>query len=424
MLGMLSANLLTVVDRMMIGRLGDSALAAVGQGAFLCQLATALVLGLTTAVQAMTARAAGAGDQAQCALPLNGGLAVSLIMGIPIAVVGWFLAPLLFPLLHPDPAVVAEGAPYVRMVLLGAAALGATVAFQGFWNGMGRPVVYLRVLALMHLLNIALNYLLIFGKLGLPAMGTAGAGLASTLAAVAGTAVHFWLGMRHARDWGFLSARPDADLLRRVFRLSIPSSIQYTTFSAGYLAFLWMVARLGTAETAAAAILITVLQVALMPGVGMGQAAATLVGQALGRKDPDEAARWGWDASQAGFAILLILGLPMILIPDAVTGLFIINPDTVALARGPMRLSGLLVALFAVNFTIMYSLLGAGAAKRVMATSVSCQWLFFLPAVYVVGPVLGYGLFEIWLVQMAYGLLLFLAYTLQWRAGVWRNIAV
>lgn len=424
MLGMVSANLLTVVDRMMIGRLGDSALAAVGQGAYLCQLAAALLLGLTTAVQAMTARLVGEDKVNRSADPLNAGVLISLAAGLPIAVLGFWLAPILFPLLHPDPAVTAEGAPYVRAVLIGSAALGMGMAFQGFWNGIGKPVIYMRILVATHLVNIALNYILIFGKLGAPALGTMGAGVASTAAAVFGAIVHVVLASGRARDFGFLSRWPSAELLRRVFRLSIPSSIQYTTFSAGYLAFLWMMGQIGTAETAAAAILVTVLQVALMPGVGMGQAAATLVGQSLGRGEPDQAAQWGWDTAKAGFVILFVVGLPMLLIPDLVTGLFIINPDTVALARTPMRLSGVLVAVFAVNFAMMYSLLGAGAAKRVMATSFLCQWAFFLPAVYVVGPVMGYGLREIWWVQMAYGMLAGLSYAVQWRAGSWKRIQV
>ena len=282
----------------------------------------------------------------------------------------------------------------------------------------------MRVLIMMQILNVGLNYLLIFGKLGLPALGVTGAGIASAGAFFFAVAIFFWMAFRGVRDKGFLKSPPSAALLKSVLKLSIPSSIQHTSFSAGYLLFLAMVARGGTADTAAASVLLMIMQVAILPAIGLGSATATLVGQSLGRDEPESANRWAWDTAKLGAILMIALCLPMVLIPEIILKGFLTNPETIALARFPLQITCVMVGLYSINFVMMYALLGAGAAKRVMLTSILCQWGVFLPAVWLVGPFLGHGLLEIWFVQLGYGLLACLAYSIQWARGAWRTIVL
>ncbi|MDH3728808.1 MAG: MATE family efflux transporter, partial [Myxococcales bacterium] len=132
--GMLSQNVLNLVDTAMVGTLGDAALAGVGLGGFANFLLSSFVLGLSAGVQAMAARRVGEGRRAETAIPLNGGLLIALIIAVPWSATLIALAPEYFPWLTTDPSVVEQGVPYLRARLFAMAAMGMNFAFRGYWN--------------------------------------------------------------------------------------------------------------------------------------------------------------------------------------------------------------------------------------------------------------------------------------------------
>ncbi len=134
--------------------------------------------------------------------------------------------------------------------------------------------------------------------------------------------------------------------------------------------------------------------------------------------------QWAWDVSKVTVALLTVLGLPMWLVPDLVSSIFIHDPDTRELARWPMRLVGLTMPIEAMGFAFMHALLGAGDAKRVMMVGIGSQWLLFLPLAYLFGPVLGFGLFTIWLLNGAGRTISTLFFLTMWRGRHWQRIVV
>jgi putative MATE family efflux protein len=421
---MVSQNLLNLVDTAMVGTLGKVSLAAVGLGGFATFTSQAIILGLSAGVQAMAARRKGEGLEDEMAVPLNGGLALSLLIGLPLSMLLYWLAPVIFPLLNSDPQVVAAGIPYYRMRLIGVAAVGMNFAFRGYWNGVNLSRLYMRTLVIMHLANVFLSYGLIFGRCGLPRMGTAGAGLGTTCSVILGTLIYLYLGLRHARKAGFLQRLPDRRNLRSLLQLSIPNAIQQVFFASGLTTLYWIVGKVGTTELAAANVLINITLVALLPSIGLGMAAASLVGQALGKGEPEDAARWGWDVVRVGVVLLTGLGIPYILIPQKLLGVFLRDADTLAVAIPALRLVGATVPVEAFGMVLMNALLGAGDNRNVMLVSVVTQWIFFLPVAYLVGPKLGYGLLGIWSAQAVYRSLQTLCFVQLWRRGKWKGIQV
>ena len=176
--GMMSQNVLNLVDIGMVGRLGDSALAATGIGGFTNYLAIAFILGLSAGVQALAARRLGEERHDETAVPLNGGLILALLLGVPMCFALYALTPSAFLYLTDDPAVVELGVPYLQVRLLGMVAVGMNFSFRGYWSAIHMTGIYLRTLLVMHAINIFLNWVLIFGNLGAPEMGVYGAGLA------------------------------------------------------------------------------------------------------------------------------------------------------------------------------------------------------------------------------------------------------
>jgi len=420
--GMVSQNVMNLVDTAMVGTLGDAALAGVGLGGFANFLFSAFILGISTGVQAMAARRVGEGRLSETAIPLNGGLLIALVIAVPWSALLITLAWEYFPVLTNDAAVVEQGVPYLRARLFAMFAMGMNFAFRGYWNAVDKSILYMRTLISMHVINIFLNWVLIFGNLGAPELGAQGAGVASAIATIFGTASYFLLGRSYARDAGFLHGLPTRDTMKTIVRLAAPAGFQQFFFAAGMTVFLMLVARMGTPELAATKVIIDLILVGILPGIGFGLAAASLAGQALGRGHPDDAKQWGWDVTRIAVVVVAALSLPAVLFPEWILSGFIHAPSTLALAKNPLRVAAGFLFIDSVGMVLMNALMGAGDTKRVMFIGIGFQWLIFLPIVYVIGPIMGLGLVAVFTTQAAYRGLQALTFASMWKRGRWQSI--
>jgi putative MATE family efflux protein len=422
--GMMSQNLLNLVDIGMVGHLGDSALAATGIGSFSNYLAISFIIGLSAGVQALAARRLGEGRVNETAVPLNGGLMLAAIIGLPLCILLILGTPLAFTFLTDDPAVREQGIPYLQVRIASMMAVGMNFSFRGYWSAIHMTGVYLRTLLIMHAINIFLNWVLIFGNLGAPELGVFGAGLATTISLYIGTLLYFFFAFRHARDKGFLHRRPSRRTLWQQFRLSLPSSLQQLFFAGGMVALIWIVGRIGTAEVAAVNVLMTFHITAILPAFGIALATMTLVGNALGRGDAEDAAAWGWNGAALTFVYGAVLSLLLIPLADPILGVFLTNPETRQLAYLPMVLWALMISVDSAGMVLMNALIGAGDTRRSMWISIVWQWLFYLPLAWLVGPVLGFGLLGVWIVNGLYRVGQAVNCVTQWRGRKWAQIQI
>jgi len=399
--GMVSQNIMNLVDTGMVGRWGgDPALAAVGMGSFINFMAVAFLMGMSVGVQAIASRRKGEARLDEMAHPLNGGLALALGIGLPFGLLLFWLAGDIFGLLNDDQSVVAMGTPYLQARLCAMIGVGANFSFRGYWNAINMSALYMRTIIVIHLVNIFLNWVFIFGNLGAPELGAMGAGVATAIATYVGTAYYFYLGFKHARENGFLDDLPSRKSLWSMLKLAGPTGVQRFFFAAGMTCFFWIVGLVGRAELAAANVLINLLLVGILPGIGFGMAGASLVGQALGRGDKEDATRWGWEVMRLTMLVVALVGIPGLLFPDLILGIFITNPDTLALARLPLQLVAGTLFLDTAGLVLLSTLQGAGDTRRTMLISIVIQWAFLLPLAYLVGPALKYGLLGIWIVLL------------------------
>jgi putative MATE family efflux protein len=265
---------------------------------------------------------------------------------------------------------------------------------------------------------------LIFGHFGLPALGTTGAGIGSAIATFIGSALYLVQGLRIARPNGFLKGLPDRSTLVTMLRLSVPTGIQQFFFAAGLTGFFWILGKVGTAELAASNVLVQLLLVAILPGMGFGMAASSLVGQALGRGEPDDAKRWGWEVAgmaTVGVGLMSLFGL---FFPDLMLRPFLHDPEVLALARLPLRALAATMSLDTLGMVLMNALLGAGDNLRVMLVTLTLQWVVFMPVAFAIGPVLGYGMTGVWLAHIGYRILQAGVFAGIWRSGTWVGLRV
>lgn len=422
MAAMASQSLLNLVDAAMVGSLGDAALAAVGIGGYANFMAISLVLGLGAGVQALVARRKGEGASEVYAVPLNAGLLLGLGISIPILLFFLLFAGDLVHFLNTDQAVRDLAEPYLLARICGVFAVAMNFSYRGYWNGINRSGVYLRTLVTVHIVNVILSYGLIYGAFGLPELGSTGAGIGTTVALYAGSLLYLLQTWREGRVHGFMRERPTRATLASIVRISAPNSLQQLLFSAGLTVLFWIIGRIGTAEVAVSHVLITLVLFLILPAIGLGLSATSLVGQALGRRDAEDAYRWGWDVTRIAILLLGLMAMPMWLMPDLILGIFLHDPALIELGRLPLMITGVAICLDGVAIVFTQALLGAGAARSVMLVTLCVQWFFFLPLAYIIGPVLGAGLLGVWILQAGQRLLTSTLLGWLWVRRRWASI--
>ncbi len=421
MISMVSGNLMTIVDAAMVGRLGKVPVAAVGISGFSVGLVFAFIAGLGLSVQVITSRRFGAGQTEDLMLPVNGGLILSLAIGVIIPLLTLPFSQQILEFSNKDPLVVSEGLPYFKILMLGIFPVGLNGALAGSWTGRGQTRKFTKVTVASHVLNIGLNYLLIFGKFGFPEMGIKGAAVSSIICTFVSASTLMFM-MYLERNPGFLTAKPPLAMLKLMISLMLPSSTRQMLNNAGFLIFMIMMGMLGTAAVAGTFVMVRIMQITLMPLGSIGAAAGSLAGQAMGADQPDEASEWGYDAVKISACMLIFLGLPLMIFPEVVLGFFINDAEIVQMAKLPLQMLGV-NRIFFVSLTFAALLSAVGDPKRTMYVSVLLQWIIYLPLTYLLLK-LGHDFVTVWVVRALVAVLSPICMGLMWYKGKWKMIKI
>jgi MATE family multidrug resistance protein len=423
--GMVSQNLLNLVDTAMVGQLGASALGAVGFGGMANWFASSFFMGLGAGVQTIVSRRTGEGRPQQGILSLHTAMSVVVCVVIPFSIILSLFSTEILALLSTDPEVRAQGGPYLGIRLMAMSFVIFNFSFRGYWNGIGRTTVYLLTIVLMHALNIFLNWMLIYGHLGAPRLEVKGAAIASAISLFVGTVIYFFLAFRLIRKDGFLARiKGFRKTLKNLLRLSIPAGMQNVFFSLGFVVFFVIAQKVGTDTLAATNVLLTLSLVCILPSVGFGLAAATLVGQSLGEGQLEAAKRWGWQTLAISTACMSVFGVILALFPELWLSFLMNDPEVELMAVAPLILLGLLQPFDGVGVVLSQTLIGAGAVRTVMFWSVICQWGVFLPLAYIWGVVYGGGLLSIWISLVIWRVLFSAIMAWTYRRGHWLTAKV
>jgi len=424
---MISQTLMNVVDTAMVGRLGAAALAATGLGGLLSWLVLGTLGGLNMGVQAITARRYGEGKKLDAGKVLDNGLLIAFVIGSFCTVVLSFFVSDQFKYFSEDTAVIAAGKGYIFYRLLGGLPFLIIAAHRGFFNGISKTKLHMRVVIVNNILNVVLNYILIFGKFGLPRMEAHGAGLATTLATIIGAIYFFIITIQPSRRKPYRYYAPanlSWDVCKGITRLAVPSGLQVLLAMTGYAAFSAIIARIGTIELATTNVCITIWSLAFLPGAGLGVAAASLIGQKLGEKKPEMAEKFGWESARMGIIIMGLIGLVFILIPELIFKIFTDDQAVIATGRIPLMILGIVQAFDATGMVLSQALQGAGMNRWVLKAEVLLSWGFFVPTTAVIVLIFDFGHNAAWMVLGIYLLLYGSAITAKFAGGKWKSVRV
>ena len=356
------STLFSIVDMIFVGRLGPSAVAAVGLGGTFVGMALMLGMGIYIGTVAVVSRCIGMGNQREAEHVATQSLFLALFLGIGMAALVYPLAPWAIRLLGGEPDVVAQGAAYLRVAAAGSTVMFAVIALYAVLRGVGDVVTPLVVNLIAVAFNVALDPIMIFGLLGFPRLGVAGSALATLTARSIGALILLYvlfLG-KHPIRLRVKELMPDLGLIWRLVKVGVFSSTEMLFRNLSVMVMYRLVAGFGTEAVAANAIVMRLRSTVIVSGWGLGTSAATLVGQNLGVGKPRRAERAGWLAVAYYSVIAIAAGILFLVLAEQLLGIFTDNPEVVRLGAIYVRISALGVVFLGMTVVLGRAMGGAG----------------------------------------------------------------
>ncbi len=423
MLEMGMEAIFAVVDIAFVSRLGTNAIAAVGLTEALITVLYAVAIGLGMGVTAMISRRIGAKDQSGAAQVAGQAIWVGAVLAIIIGVSGVVYSADLLRMMGASEAVIAQGKGFTAMLLGGSASILYLFLLNAAFRGAGDAPVALRSLTLANAINIVLDPCLIFGLGPFPEMGVTGAAIATTIGRGIGVAYLFYYLFDGKGRLQFRTCHLKIipHLIRRMIRISIGGVGQFLIATSSWIAIMRVVALYGSAPIAAYTIALRLLEFAFLPAWGLGNAAATLVGQNLGAAKPDRAENSVWRAARYNAIFMTSLGILMLLFAPQIVSWFSTDAEILRYGTHCLRILGIGYPMYAVGMIVIQALNGAGDTRTPSILNFICFWIIQIPAAYWLATTVGLGPEGVFVAIVFAESVLTVLGVLVFRRGAWRE---
>jgi putative MATE family efflux protein len=390
-LEMVLESLFAVVDMAWVGRLGANAVATVGLTEAMLALVFAVGLGLSMSTTAMVARRIGEKDPEDAAIAgvqaVVLGLLISLVIGVPAGIA----APRLLQWMGATPAIVAGGSGYARIALGGCGAIIMLFLNNAIFRGAGDAAIAMRLLWVSNIINLVLDPCLIFGLGPFPRMGVTGAAMATFTGRSIGVLYQFWRlarGTERLRPLAY-HLRLNVGVMVRLLRVSFTGMLQFVIGHASWILLVRIVALFGPASVAGYTVAIRIVVFFILPSWGLSNAAATLVGQNLGAKRPDRAAKAVWRTGFYNMLFLGVIGVFFIVFATPVVRLFVSDPAVIPIAAIALRTFACGNIGYAYGMVMLQAFNGAGDTVTPTVVNFFGFWVLELPLAWLLAITLG-----------------------------------
>lgn len=392
-LEMCMESIFAVVDIKWVSYLGPDAMATVGLTESMLTLMYAIAIGLSIGATATVARRIGEHNPDGAARAAVQSLALGLIVSTAIALVGAPFAPKLLSIMGASPEVVAHGWAFTTIMLAGNLTIMMLFMINAIFRGAGDAAIAMRVLWFANALNIVLGPCFIFGLGPFPKLGIAGAAVATNIGRGTG-AVYAFSRLVHKGGRFEIKRhhfRLEPAIMGPLVRLSATGTFQVFIGMASWIGLVRTISSFGTDALAGYIVGIRVIIFALLPSFGMSNAAATMVGQALGARKPDRAERAVWKAGFYNLIFLGSVGLIFVILARQIIGLFTHDPAVVPYGVDCLRIVACGFVFYAYGMVLTQAFNGAGDTWTPTILNLFVFWLWELPLAYVLAVVFGFG---------------------------------
>src|SRR6476646_9738730 len=367
-----------LTDAFWVGRLGAPSVAAVAVGSPITYIVIALGAGLAMAGAILSAQYMGAGRQDM----VNHVAAQTMVMvaasSIILGTAGYVLTPHLLELLGVAPDVYQGALGFMRVSFIGIIFVFLYAMFQALMRGIGETRIPLIIVLGTVVMNFALDPLFIFGWGLVPGQGVTGAALAALIGMV------ILLRGRHGIELSWRGLVPDPPYIKRAFFLGFPGSVELSTRGLGLVVMSFLVASFGTLTTAAYGVGSTVLQVVMIPAMGLSMAVSTLVGQNIGAGNIQRASRIALLGTALGFGVLTLVGTVAFLLAPYIVAFFVPrDADVITEGARFIRIMCLAWGGMGIQLCVVAAFRASGNMLMAMVIALVSQWMIQFPVAYV-----------------------------------------
>lgn len=415
-----------LVDIFFVSRLGEHAIATVGLTELLLTLVYSVAWGVGMGITSVVARRTGEKDPNGAAEAAVQGVLITLLLGVVLAVPGLFFPGALLRLMNAEPAVVAIGSDYVRIMFGSNVIILLLFAINAIFRGAGDAAIAMRTLILANGINILLCPLLIHGVGAWDGLGVTGAALATAIGRGIGVAYQFSrLYSRAGRvDLRGLPVRFQPGVMWTIVRVSLGGVVQFVLPSVSWMFLGSIVATFGSAATAGYTVAVRIMLFSLLPSWGVANAASTLVGQNLGAGRPDRAERSAWLCGHFNMMYLVAIALVFWSFAPDLVGVFSEGAEMVGYGVAALRTVCLGYFFYGYGMVLAQSFNGAGDTITPTLMNAFCFLVIQIPLAWCLSTVLGWGAQGAFTaVPISEGILAVIS-ALLFRRGAWKTVKV
>ncbi|HYS07684.1 MAG TPA: MATE family efflux transporter [Myxococcales bacterium] len=419
-------SVFAVTDVFFVSKLGPDAVATIGLTESMLTLIYALAMGLGIGTTAVVARRIGEKDREGAAIVAVQATVLGAAGALLLGSLGVAFAPRLLALMGASPGVLQIGSGYTRVMLGGEATIVLIFVINAVFRGAGDAAIAMRVLWLANAINIVLGPCFVFGVGPFPELGVTGAAVGTTIGRGIGAlyAISRLLRPGSRVPVARRHLRIDLGVMRTVARLSGSGAFQSIIGMASWIGLVRIVATFGSEALAGYTIGIRAVVFAILPSWGMSNAAATMVGQALGARDPDRAERSVWRACLYNLAFLSLAGLVFLVFARPIVSAFTSDPQVMEFGVDCLRIVAAGFPFYAYGMVLSQSFNGAGDTMTPTLLNLVVFWIWELPLAWLLAVKLGLGPEGTFLaVAVAFSTLAMLAAAI-FRRGRWKKVMV
>lgn len=375
-------TMLMVVDTWMVAQLSTAAIAGVGASVQVLFFIIAALGALSVGSSVLVAQAYGAGKLAEAARLARQSIVWSVILSLPLAVIGYVLAGPIIALFGVEADVARIGKEYLQVTMATVVVLIVLMIGGGALRGLGDSQTPMRVTALANFVNVFLTYGLIFGVAGLPALGAVGSAWGTFLSRLLAAALLVYVMWRGRKGVSISGSNwlPEFSVASSVLRIGVPAALEQLLTSAGFTMMTAIVATLGTAALASHRIAFNVLSLSFLPGFGFAIAATALVGQSVGAHEPEEAAEAASIATRWAAIWMAAMGVVSFLLAEPIMRLFSQEDAVVHAGVAAVQVVALAQPFWAVLFVQSGALRGMGNTSFPLRANTCGIWSTMLIA--------------------------------------------
>ncbi len=433
-------SVFAIVDIYFVAHLGADSVAIVGLTESMLAIIYAVAIGLSIGATATIARRTGEKDAEGAARSAAHAIYLGVIVSVVMSIIGIIFAPVFLELLGAEPQVIREGTMFTRIMLGGNFVIVFLFLLNAIFRGAGDAAIAMRVLFLANLLNIFFAPCFIMGAdifafLGIsapqfvidnwifPKLGVTGAAIGTTIGRGAGVLFAAWYLIRksgritiHKKDWKF-----DSEIFSSLIKLAAPAVLQFTIATASWSALIRVVAGFGSEAIAGYVIGLRVIMFALLPAIGLSNAAATLVGQNLGAGKTERAETSVWKAAFINAAVLGAVSLIFLLFSNQIIGIFTDEAQVLAYGTDCLHIVAYGFVFYAFGMVLESSFNGAGDTWTPTYLNLFVFWLFEIPLAYALAYHFGLGPNGVfWAITIAFSVLAVVS-ALLFKRGKWKE---